>query len=171
MPVRLLVAASALVACAACGGPVHPIARQLTNSEPAAAPSFVDQTPYGIPQQQAVAIVKQFLRATLSYNSSKQRKLTFLKRVRSLSTPAELSRLRQSSRADLNWPALRSRHESTMIRFTGATSDVSTSRIRIQAERTTRTSFGEVNDFIEVVVGIVQLNGQWKVTSAIGAGL
>ena len=171
MQVRVLVAASALAACAACGVQVHPVERQLRSSEPAATPSFVDPTPYGNPQQQAVAISKQFLRATLSYDAARQRKLEFLKRVRSLSTPAELSRLRHSSRTALNWPALRSRHEITRIRFTGASSDTSTSKILVQAERTTRTSFGEVSDFIELVVEVVQLNGDWKVASATGAGL
>lgn len=171
MPVRVLVAASALVACAACGGQFHPTARQLRSSPPAAVASFVDPTPYGSPQQQAVAISKQFVRVTLSYDTSTQRKLSFLKSVRPLATPAELSRLRHSSRAALDWPALRSRHESTRIRFTGASSDDSASRIRIQAERTTHTYFGEVSDFVEVVVRVVRVDGAWRVASATGAGL
>ncbi|RNL77596.1 hypothetical protein [Nocardioides marmorisolisilvae] len=116
-------------------------------------------------------VSKRFVRTTFTYDALAQEKLAFLKRVRPLSTTAELSRLQHSSRAALNWPALRSRHESTRIRITGASSDLSASRIRIQAERTTRTSFGEVTDFIEVVVGVVQLNGDWKVSSATGVGL
>jgi hypothetical protein len=171
MPVRALVAASALAACAACGGQIHPAARGLPSSGPTTTTSFVDPTPYANPQRQAVAASKRFVRTALSYDAPSQEELAFLKQVRSLATPAEQSRIRHSARTDLDWSALRARHESTKLRFTGASMDTATSKILIQAERTTHTSFGDVNDFIDVVVGVVQMSGEWKVASATGAGL
>jgi hypothetical protein len=138
------------------------------------ASSIPEPTPSTQPYADADADVPQvaetFVRAALEYDATSDEQTAFLGQVAPITTPVELARLRKSPRAHLDWRALATRNERVAVAITGISVSQS-GRVMVEVEETTRTSFGTVRDFVQVILQLVADGSALKVARADGGGL
>lgn len=126
--------------------------------------------PYADPHIHARQVAETFVRNVLEYDATTEDRTAFMGRVAPITTHDELDRLRRSPRAHLDWRTLRARQERVELAVTGV-SVSSTGRIVVRAERTTRTTFATVRDFIAVDLELVGDGQGLRVAHAEGGGL
>lgn len=122
----------------------------------------------------ARALASSFLTITLEYDAAKTDRLDFLEAAVHLATPAEVRRLRNSSRARLPWRVLRVREERTELRIDGITQTASVNsgvRVLVRLTVATHTDFATVHTADQVTLTLVPTPAGWKVDHARGGGL
>jgi hypothetical protein len=120
------------------------------------------------------AFAASFLKLTLEYDAAAAGRLDFLEHVQRIATPAEVARLRESTRAHLPWAALRARREHTKIHVDGVTrtaSPTATVRVLVRLTVTTHTDFATIRSLEKATLTLVPSADGWTVDHALGAGL
>jgi hypothetical protein len=162
MDVRLGLAAT-LLAVSGCG--VEPATPPQPTAEPAA-------TSYADPSPQQDRLARRFTTAALEYDARHHRRRAFLAMVAPWTTEDELRRLARSERANLNWSALRARHEHTDVHVTGVSRlPGRTDDLAVTATITTRSTVGTVRQFVLVNLQVEEQDGRTLIIHASGAGL
>lgn len=173
----LAVVLAAVAANAGCGpqlqSPDPSPKRASESSRSVASAPQVTPDPFVEPQPDLRRRGIEFVRSALIYDASAHARSAFISRVRTLVTSDELGRLRQSERAQLNWPVLRERHERVTLKITGASADTSSlwPVLVVEGVRTTTTAFATVHDLIEVTVVFDAAGDDALIRSATGGGL
>jgi len=171
------VAIATVIACSGCG--IH-LTSGTDRSGPApdASPNLPDPPrmapePFADPQPDVRQKAIEFVRSSLTYDSATEDRTSFLHRVRLVVTPAELIRLQQSERAQLNWSVLQQRRERVTLKVTGASLQTSNSVpvLVVEGVRTTKTAFATIRDLVEVIVSFEASEDGLLVSSAAGGGL
>jgi len=150
-------------------------------------PGPTPTAPYADTPADLHELAVRFVGVALGYDASTEARDAFLDRIRPLTVPAELLRLRRSQRAHLDWEILRARGETVAVHVngtstttSGATSTEPTSAsasasasqvVIVEAVRTTSTDLATVRDFVEVMLRLERDGDGWRVASAHGGGL
>lgn len=187
--------ATAAVIVAGCGRDAGPSAPDV--SEPSVVTAIPEPPSPPAPYADAPADVRdlcaRFVRDALAYDSTAETRGAFLNRIRPVTAPAELLRLRHSERAHLPWEMLRARGESARIHITGVSTltgedatdpqtgpadaasaaggSASSLSVVVEAARTTSTDLAVVREFIEVTLILEESAQGWRVVQAHGGGL
>jgi hypothetical protein len=152
-----------------------------------AIPEPTPTAPYADAPAALRALAVRFVGEALGYDATTEARDAFLDRIRPLTAPAELLRLRRSQRAHLDWGILRARGETVAVHVTGTTTTTTSTQqtsasssaalasasqvVIIEAVRTTTTDLATVRDFVEVTLRLEQHGDGWRVASAHGGGL
>lgn len=155
--------ATVFLVVAGCG--IEPIAPPQPVAEPA-------PTTYADPSPEQENLARRFTKAALEYDARQDTRRAFVTHVAPWITEAEHQRLTQSERANLNWPALRARHERAAVRVTGVSRLPGRSNeLAVTATITTRSTVGTVRQFVLIGLHLEERDGQTLVTHSSGAGL
>ncbi|WP_460819400.1 hypothetical protein [Nocardioides korecus] len=143
----------------------------MTASESAA--KYTDPQPqppaYALASMQQLRVSTEFVNGVCAYEAISEPKAAFLNRVAGLVTPSELTRLRRSDRAHLNWPALRARREQVRVRVNGVSQAGSADHVVVELLRTTRTDFVTVRSFERLELHLAETADGPLVADAEGA--
>jgi hypothetical protein len=136
------------------------------------APTGASATPpFRATTREVTALAASFVQLVVEYDSTGTGQLAFLRRVRSLATPAELDRLARSPRARLPWQVLRARAERTRVVVNGVSVESDTGdrlRVVVEAAVTTHTTFASVTGFRRFTLTLVPGDDRWLVDRAEG---
>lgn len=163
MGIRLGLAASLLATSGCAAQPVAHQPEAAPEPEPA---TYANTSP---PQRRIAAA---FVRTVLEYDARIEGRREFLARAAPLLTSSELDRLARSERGNLNWPALKARHERAHVRVTGVSRlPGRDDELAVTTTVTTRSDLGTVRQFVLLYLRVEPVDGQWLITDADGAGL
>jgi hypothetical protein len=155
-----------------------------------AIPEPAQTAPYADAPAALRELAVRFVGEALGYDATTEARDEFLDRIRPLTAPAELLRLRRSQRAHLDWGILRARGETVAVHVTGTTTTTTPTELAspsapssaaasapaspvviVEAVRTTTTDLATVRDFVEITLRLEQHGPGWRVASAHGGGL
>lgn len=192
---RRIAVIGCVLACTGCGVVLR------SHSQPTASPFAVSSSvgvseassspaPYTAPGTDLRTLADRFVVATLAYDSWLEEPGDFLTRAADLATRREVQRLRNSERAQLNWPALVQRFERATVHVVGISqkqvtatptagtasdfaleSATVTATLQLEVLRVTRSDLGTVRDFVAITLVAVRTPAGWRVDRASGGGL
>lgn len=158
--------------CLACGADTT--AEQESTPTVSIAPTPTLSTYFAPATRELELVARKFIKTVGEYDASVAGRLDFLSSVEHLVTPAELTRLKDSPRAQIPWAVLRDRIERTEVVIDGISilsSPPPSVRLVARISITTHTSFGTVEALEQVTLTLVPTDAGWQVDHATGAGL
>jgi hypothetical protein len=175
--IRVAIVSLAVLVSASCAQPSgpgtidSPSTSASGDSASAAIPSADFPPPYRAASAALVAVAAAFARAVTEYDTSREGRLDFIDRLRSIASKAERQELARSPRGLLPWRILRARSERTRLTINGVTAERSgdaTRKVIIEAIVTTHTSFARVSSFRKYTLTLSPHGHDWLVVAAEG---